>query len=630
MRAFKTTQSFLLSKSSNPTTDDIVQTQGYASVADGLAINLNFTGNTGVTPSTDFGNGLFSDADGNEWNTVPTTPIPVDSFTTTELINSSATYSAGYLLTASGFLSAGDGGAAQWQFNGETGQTPSQSPAQLGDALLNDANGNQWVYVANSGTISMKALGVTFDGVTDDRAAANAALKAADTLGAGVVIHDGGNLSASGTLYIYANTTLKGENSGKCIITTTAGQAIRNNVWGSSTEIDENIVIDGIGFTPGGRVTTGGSFQSIKNFTIQNCRFFGYGDDSSGSVTGSIGIGGKNGQTSSNIKIINNEIQSNDYCIVLDSTSPGDGLVETVVIEGNSLVTDWGSGVSLSGNVRDVKASNNKVKIIGTGGASAPLIRGLGFKVWNGSGEDLRPLDISIYNNQIEGPSDDYGEIKALTVGSYSDDISFTGNKVRYVGTGVEINFANDAENHTISGNTFRNVDYAYVANVSSDTGPTFEGNKIYNAINGCNCTLRSGIISSNTFKSISGDAIILQGTIEAGVVSGNTFLNIGESAINMAVNSGSAANAIITGNTFRNISQNADGGAPVLNLNLQPHNITGNTFWNSDTNKPNYIIAGLGSDRVITSNWMFGATIGYVEAISGSDIYESNKERGL
>lgn len=53
--------------------------------------------------------------------------------------------------------SIGDGGAATWKHNGITGQTPSQSPAQLGDALLNDGNGNQWALIGSN--IDLKSLG---------------------------------------------------------------------------------------------------------------------------------------------------------------------------------------------------------------------------------------------------------------------------------------------------------------------------------------------------------------------------------------------------------------------------------------------------------------------------------------
>ena len=53
------------------------------------------------------------------------------------------------LIEVLGYYEAGDGGAGSWKHNGVTGQTVSQSPAQLGLPLLNDANGNQWALVIN-------------------------------------------------------------------------------------------------------------------------------------------------------------------------------------------------------------------------------------------------------------------------------------------------------------------------------------------------------------------------------------------------------------------------------------------------------------------------------------------------
>lgn len=67
--------------------------------------------------------------------------------TTTELIASVAVYASNVKLNTSGFTVSGDGGHAMWLQNGVTGQTASQSPTQLGDNLLNDANGNQWALV---------------------------------------------------------------------------------------------------------------------------------------------------------------------------------------------------------------------------------------------------------------------------------------------------------------------------------------------------------------------------------------------------------------------------------------------------------------------------------------------------
>ena len=61
-----------------------------------------------------------------------------------------------------GYSAKGDGGGAEWQFKGVTGQTPSQSPAQLGnDNLLNDGNGNQWELVEGSSPLNPLAVNGT-------------------------------------------------------------------------------------------------------------------------------------------------------------------------------------------------------------------------------------------------------------------------------------------------------------------------------------------------------------------------------------------------------------------------------------------------------------------------------------
>ena len=65
------------------------------------------------------------------------------------LSSKSSSPTTGDTVTFEGYAAIGDGGAATWQHNGITGQTPSQSPAQLGDALLNDGNGNQWELTGN-------------------------------------------------------------------------------------------------------------------------------------------------------------------------------------------------------------------------------------------------------------------------------------------------------------------------------------------------------------------------------------------------------------------------------------------------------------------------------------------------
>jgi hypothetical protein len=90
-----------------------------------------------------------------------------NQLTTLGLIASTATFSASTVLNTSGYTTSGDGGKGKWKQNGQTGQTASQSPAQLGSSLLNDANGNQWALVV-SNKLNTKSLGCIHDGAANN------------------------------------------------------------------------------------------------------------------------------------------------------------------------------------------------------------------------------------------------------------------------------------------------------------------------------------------------------------------------------------------------------------------------------------------------------------------------------
>lgn len=83
-------------------------------------------------------------------------------FDTTEgfILSKSENPSVNEIVTVQGYSSKGDGGAASWRYNGTSGQALSQSPAQLGKALLNDASGNQWALV-DLGKCSPECLGLS-------------------------------------------------------------------------------------------------------------------------------------------------------------------------------------------------------------------------------------------------------------------------------------------------------------------------------------------------------------------------------------------------------------------------------------------------------------------------------------
>jgi hypothetical protein len=141
-----------------------------------------FTDGTGSTPHANpvianangvfpgiFFNGVFNVAlkDANDvqiWTADPVTSNPIGTIyaTTLDLIASEQAASSNDIVECQGYTTKGDGGGAQWKQNGVTGQTVSQSPTQLGDALLNDGNGNQWTLVNDilTKSESLGAVGV--------------------------------------------------------------------------------------------------------------------------------------------------------------------------------------------------------------------------------------------------------------------------------------------------------------------------------------------------------------------------------------------------------------------------------------------------------------------------------------
>lgn len=85
----------------------------------------------------------------------------------TGFLSETTTPSINDIVEFKGFAVSGDGGGAQWKHNGVTGQTASQSPLQLNDALFNDGNGNQWEVVKGP-IISL----LVFGGITQAHATA--------------------------------------------------------------------------------------------------------------------------------------------------------------------------------------------------------------------------------------------------------------------------------------------------------------------------------------------------------------------------------------------------------------------------------------------------------------------------
>jgi len=85
----------------------------------------------------------LSEQSGND-PTSTTRWISLSNAVTNDFINRDLTALLSETIHPVGFSSLTSGGSLPWVHNNVIGQTPSQTPAQLGDALFNDAAGNQW------------------------------------------------------------------------------------------------------------------------------------------------------------------------------------------------------------------------------------------------------------------------------------------------------------------------------------------------------------------------------------------------------------------------------------------------------------------------------------------------------
>jgi len=127
--------------------------------------------------------------------------------TTEKFISSfSGSVPVGTVVETLGYTTEGDGGGASWKKTATTG-TASQSPAQLGNALLNDASGNQWALVV-SDWINIRSLGAVGDGANDDTLPIRAAVEGSKT-----VLLPQGNYRITGQISLPEGCTFFGMNS---------------------------------------------------------------------------------------------------------------------------------------------------------------------------------------------------------------------------------------------------------------------------------------------------------------------------------------------------------------------------------------------------------------------------------
>ena len=187
--------------------------------------------------------------------------------TTAGLITRNGTPQSNEIIKTNGYTISGDGGGATWKHNGVTGQTVSQSPAQLADGLLNDASGNQWALVSND-KINIRALGAVGNDSTDDAPVIQAALNGVMNSGGGVLYAPRGiyviNSLSSSTVDLgiggEKGFSLFGDGRGVTTFKITSSAGFLK--WENTAARDITVTLKDFGFT----LAAGGSAGTILEF----------------------------------------------------------------------------------------------------------------------------------------------------------------------------------------------------------------------------------------------------------------------------------------------------------------------------------------------------------------------------
>ena len=320
------------------------------------------------------------------------------------------------LVITDGFYEYGDGGGATWKHNGVTGQTPSQTPAQLGDSLFNDSNGDQWELVGLYIKIEMLGVGV------DDTNILKAAFATKDA-----IIDINGDHFVSDSIVMESGVCIKG--AGRIIAvgnppaTTEAHFGLllateKTDISISGITID---ISDWTSLPPGASSLRCITFRRCAYYDVERVKF-----RSTGGAVASIGC--------KHFSIVKNEIATKspenladgiiDTWCEFDIDSE-DFLIECNVIN-SSGASRWGvlvNGVAFESQVmecRDFVIRNNKISNTGLDG------------IWVG-GRMPTAHDFMIYDNNIDGAR------KGISISDCKDAHIFSNNIKNTVSTGIEL-----------------------------------------------------------------------------------------------------------------------------------------------------------------------------------------------
>ncbi|AUI67138.1 phage tail protein [Glaesserella australis] len=486
------------------------------------------------------------------------------------------------------------------------------TPDNGGSCIVVDNNAGRWKRVIKNGYVSVTDFGAMGDGSSDDTTSLNAAHRSHNN-----VYYPQGVYKITNPLLLKSNTNINGAGVGLTIIKHGVSHAFKNSAYKTGGG-EKNITIKNISFDAESKFDGGISMVGVSDILIDNCEF-GYIKPEG--VTVGIGIGG----LSNNITVSNCNFDVQDYGIVFDSTSENK-VIENIRIRGNKIRTVWGSGISLSRNIKRVVVANNNISVV-----SPDNTIGIGIKIWQGSSKNVAPEDIIISGNTFLG-TQNRQNIQAVSVANWSSNIQVSNNTFREVTYALFNNFSGGAYNIAFSNNLIVDSDNGFYNDNSSDVQPVIVSNIFKNITNyAIRTSLYKGIISLNKINDVGAKAVYLNLPAEEAIISNNNFNSIGEEVIYFSGGGNTNELCSITGNIMSYASQNADNNFPVIKLNNQSHIISGNLIRNDGEVRPSYIIGGDTSqgNRVITNNFMYGARQGYLQYSAESDVYANNIERG-
>lgn len=392
-----------------------------------------------------------------------------------------------------------------------------------------------------------------------------------------------------------------------------------------------DLKIEGVKFNANNTSDGAVAVDGVRGLLVRDCGFSRvkyYGADGQGAVTVAVGFGNLAGAPAARgLRVENCEFDVPDYGVVAESGAGG-AEIEDISVTGCCFKIAWGTGVSISRNIKNWRVSDNTflVGFVRSDDTLGP--RGLGVKVWQGTSYSFCPKDGVVIGNVFEGP---VGTklVDAVSVANYTHNVVVGPNTYRNQRGCVTAENGQGGRGLSVNGGTATNCFAAVYAAV----GGSYQA--IVTGFYALDCDhMGYGQMAMYSFVGCGGRNFAEN---VYHLLTQNTRLNISGGVVDgynksfVAVVSGVADAVKVSDMTLYNGGQGADNTYDVFQMGNQAVILDGNFVENSAANRPRYIVGGTGENRLVSNNWMYGARTDYYQtAAASSDVFYGNKQRGL